>query len=81
MEHALWMGLLGPFEVRLGGKLVVGFQIGGDGVVKSAKVSGGSTMRNAAVESCVTSNIMRLKFPAKGGLANVNYPFLFQPGG
>ncbi len=65
----------------LGGKLVVSFQIGGDGIVKSAKVSGGSSMRNASVESCVKSNIMRLKFPAKGGLANVNYPFLFQPGG
>lgn len=65
----------------LGGKLVVSFQIGGDGIVKSAKVSGGSTMRNSNVEGCVKSNIMRLKFPAKGGLANVNYPFLFQPGG
>jgi hypothetical protein len=65
----------------LGGKIVVHFVIGGDGVVKSAKVSGGSTLRNDAVESCVTSNIMRLKFPAKGGQANVNYPFLFQPGG
>jgi hypothetical protein len=65
----------------LGGKLTIAFQIGGDGVVKSAKVGGSSTMRNASVESCVTSNIMRLKFPAKGGLANVNYPFLFQPGG
>lgn len=65
----------------LGGKLVVSFQIGGDGVVKSAKINSGSTMRNSNVESCVKSNIMRLKFPAKGGLANVNYPFLFQPGG
>ena len=65
----------------LGGKIVVHFVIGGDGVVKSAKTAGGSTMRNDAVESCVTSNIMRLKFPAKGGQANVNYPFLFQPGG
>jgi len=65
----------------LGGKLVVAFQIGGDGIVKSAKISGGSSMRNDNVESCVRSNIMRLKFPAKGGLANVNYPFLFQPGG
>ena len=44
------------------------------------KTAGGSTLRNDAVESCVNSNIMRLKFPAKGGLANVNYPFLFQPG-
>jgi hypothetical protein len=38
-------------------------------------------MRNSAVERCVNSNIMRIHFPAKGGLANVNYPFLFQPGG
>ena len=65
----------------LGGKIVVHFVIGGDGVVKSAKTAGGSTLRNDAVESCVSSNIMRLKFPAKGGQANVNYPFLFQPGG
>jgi len=64
----------------IGGKLVVHFVIGGDGNVQNAKTSGASTMRNDAVESCVSSNIMRLKFPAKGGLATVNYPFLFQPG-
>ncbi len=65
----------------IGGKLVVSFQIGGDGIVKRAKTGAGSTLHSASVESCVKSNIMRLKFPAKGGLANVNYPFLFQPGG
>ena len=65
----------------LGGKLVVHFTIGGDGTVKSSKTFAGTTMHNADVESCVNSNIMRLKFPAKGGIANVNYPFLFQPGG
>jgi outer membrane biosynthesis protein TonB len=65
----------------LGGKLIVSFQIGGDGIVKSSKISSGSSMRNESVEGCVKSNIMRLKFPAKGGIANVNYPFLFQPGG
>lgn len=65
----------------LGGKLIVNFQIGGDGTVKSAKIAGGSSLRNDSVEGCVRNNIMRLKFPAKGGLANVNYPFLFQPGG
>jgi len=65
----------------LGGKLVVHFVIGGDGAVKSAKTAGGSSLRNDDVENCVTSNIMRLKFPAKGGQANVNYPFVFQPGG
>jgi hypothetical protein len=65
----------------IGGKLVVHFVIGGDGSVKSAKTASGSSLRNDEVESCVSSNIMRLRFPAKGGLANVNYPFLFQPGG
>jgi hypothetical protein len=65
----------------LGGKIVMHFVIGGDGDVKSAKTGGGTTMHNEAVESCVNSNIMRLKFPAKGGISNVNYPFLFQPGG
>jgi len=65
----------------LGGKLVVHFVIGGDGTVKTAKTAGGSSLRNDDVENCVTSNIMRLKFPAKGGQANVNYPFVFQPGG
>ncbi|MEO6775327.1 MAG: AgmX/PglI C-terminal domain-containing protein [Kofleriaceae bacterium] len=65
----------------IGGKLVVHFVIGGDGMVKSAKTAGGSSLRNDDVENCVTSNIMRLKFPAKGGQANVNYPFVFQSGG
>jgi hypothetical protein len=65
----------------LGGKLVIHFSIGPDGIVKSSKTAAGSTMRNADVESCINSNIMRLKFPAKGGIANVNYPFVFQPGG
>jgi hypothetical protein len=65
----------------IGGKLVINFQIGGDGIVKSAKIGAGSSLRNDTVESCVRANIMKLKFPAKGGIANVNYPFLFQPGG
>jgi outer membrane biosynthesis protein TonB len=65
----------------IGGKVVIYFVIGGDGRVQSAKTAGASTMRNENVESCVNSNIMRLVFPAKGGLATVNYPFLFQPGG
>ncbi len=65
----------------LGGKLVMHFVIGGDGTVKTAKTAGGSSLRNDDVENCVNSNIMRLKFPAKGGQANVNYPFIFQPGG
>lgn len=65
----------------ISGKLIVHFVINGDGSVKSAKTGAGSSLRNGDVEGCVTSNIMRLKFPAKGGVANVNYPFVFQPGG
>jgi outer membrane biosynthesis protein TonB len=67
----------------IGGKLVIHFKIGGDGVVQagSTATSGGSTMRNDAVEQCVKSNVNRLKFPAKGGIANVNYPFVFTQGG
>jgi len=63
----------------IGGKLVIHFVITADGAVKSASTQGG-TLRNDGVESCVKSNIMRLKFPAKGG-AIVNYPFVFSQGG
>jgi hypothetical protein len=65
----------------LGGKLVMHFVIGGDGIVKSTKTGGGSSLRNDSVEECVNRQIMRLHFPAKGGISNVNYPFIFQPGG
>jgi hypothetical protein len=67
----------------IGGKLIIHFKIGGDGVVQAGNTStaGGSTLRNDAVEQCVKSNVNRLKFPAKGGIANVNYPFVFTQGG
>jgi hypothetical protein len=65
---------------NLGGKLVINFVISADGVVKSTRVEGGkSSLRNDAVESCVRSNIQRLKFPAKGG-GVVIYPFIFSQG-
>jgi hypothetical protein len=67
----------------IGGKLLIHFKIGGDGIVQagSTATSSGSTLRNDAVEQCVKSNVNRLKFPAKGGVANVNYPFVFTQGG
>ena len=67
----------------IGGKLVIHFKIGGDGTVQpgNTQTSGGSTLRNDAVEQCIKSNVNRLKFPAKGGIANVNYPFVFTQGG
>jgi len=67
----------------IGGKLLIHFKIGGDGSVQAGNTStsSGSTLRNDAVESCVKNNVNRLKFPAKGGIANVNYPFVFTQGG
>jgi hypothetical protein len=67
----------------IGGKLLIHFKIGGDGVVQAGNTStaSASTLRNDAVEQCVKSNVNRLKFPAKGGVANVNYPFVFTQGG
>ena len=64
----------------LGGKLVVSFTIAPAGEVSRAKIDGGkSTLRNGAVEDCVTRQILKLKFPAKGG-GFVNYPFIFSQG-
>jgi hypothetical protein len=65
----------------IGGKLVVHFKITGDGAVEATATAAGTTLHNDGVESCVKSNVMRLKFPAKGGVANVNYPFVFSQGG
>jgi hypothetical protein len=65
----------------LGGKVVMHFVIGGDGIVKSSKTGAGTTMHNEGVEECINRQIMSLHFPAKGGISNVNYPFVFQPGG
>ncbi|MBA3395752.1 MAG: AgmX/PglI C-terminal domain-containing protein [Deltaproteobacteria bacterium] len=65
----------------IGGKLVIKFKIGADGAVQSASNAGGSTLSNEAVEGCVKSNVMRLKFPPKGAIANVIYPFVFSQGG
>jgi len=67
----------------IGGKLVIHFKIGGDGAVQAGNTStaSGSIMRNDAVEQCVKRNVNLLRFPAKGGVANVNYPFVFTQGG
>ncbi len=64
----------------IGGKLVVKFKIMGDGTVASASPGIGSTMTDEAVKECVARNVMRLKFPPKGGIANVTYPLIFTAG-
>lgn len=64
----------------LGGTLMLSFRIQPSGAVQSVRVvPGKSSLRNPKVESCVTRQISRLKFPAKGG-GVVNYPFIFSQG-
>lgn len=67
----------------IGGKLIIHFKIGGDGVVErdSTATTSSSTLRNDAIEQCVKVNVSRLKFPAKGDVAHVNYPFVFTVAG
>jgi hypothetical protein len=67
----------------LGGKLVVFFRIGGDGLVVPDRTAfvAGTTLQDDEVQRCVAANINRLKFAAKGGTANVKYPFVFAQGG
>ena len=63
----------------LGGKLVIKFSISADGMVTKAAPGAGSTLQNASVSDCVVRQIVKLKFPAKGG-GVVNYPFIFSQG-
>ena len=64
---------------NLAGKLDVHFVIGGDGTVRRAKAEG--SLRDASVQACIERTFMSLHFPAKGGIANVNWPLVFQSGG
>jgi hypothetical protein len=65
----------------LGGKIVVKFTIGSDGLVTSAAPRT-SSLGNSAVEQCIAGRFLRMSFPAPmgGGMAIVSYPFLFSPG-
>jgi len=63
-----------PFErPGIGGKLLIHFKIGADGTVQAGNTTtaSGTTLHNDGVEQCVKSNVNRLKFPAKGGVANL----------
>lgn len=62
----------------LGGKLVINFVIANDGSVKSTRTDPGkSSLRHDGVESCVRTQITKLRFPAGKGGGVVNYPFIF----
>jgi pSer/pThr/pTyr-binding forkhead associated (FHA) protein len=63
---------------NLAGRIKVKFTISGTGDVIAAMVRS-STLKNRAVENCVTSKIRRWVFPEPkgGGIVVVNYPFNF----
>ena len=62
----------------LQGKVVVQWDIAGDGYVSAASVKT-STLNDDAVHKCIVDKIMVMKFPppAEGRTASVTYPFLF----
>jgi outer membrane biosynthesis protein TonB len=64
---------------NLAGKVAVKFTISPKGYVTQATVSQ-TTLRNAAVERCITQKIRTWKFPEPkgGGIVIVNYPFILQ---
>ena len=66
----------------LEGRVVVGFVISSDGQVAGSRISE-STLGNSAVEDCVARRVRQWRFPEPrgGGTVNVNYPFVFSPGG
>lgn len=66
---------------KLEGKVVIQWEIHEQGVAKNAVVvRNKSTINNKAVEDCVRSRMMALKFPEPppGTAAEVTYPFIFQ---
>lgn len=66
----------------LQGRVTTRFVISPTGSVQSAMVAD-SSLRNAAVESCIVQAVRRWTFPAPdgGGVVVVNYPFLLDAAG
>ncbi|MEZ4272654.1 MAG: AgmX/PglI C-terminal domain-containing protein [Myxococcota bacterium] len=66
---------------NLEGRIMMSWIIAATGSVAKVKVAE-STMKNAAVESCIAEKIKTWMFPAPagGGIVEVNYPFVFRAG-
>lgn len=64
------------------GLVSVAFEIGGTGMLNYSRVAK-SSLGNKTVESCITTKMMKWKFPKpKGGVnVKVNYPFMLRPVG
>src|SRR5262249_4488681 len=67
-----------PHAPELHGALLVHIRIGGDGRVQAVDAApAGAALHSDAVAQCVSDAVERLRFPAKGGIADVNYVFEF----
>lgn len=64
------------------GLVSVAFEIGGSGMLNYSRVKK-SSLGNKKVEGCITTKMMKWKFPKpKGGVnVKVNYPFMLRPVG
>jgi outer membrane biosynthesis protein TonB len=62
----------------LHGKVVVTFTIDGEGKVTKTGVGRGSSLNNAAVETCIRYQISKLVFPKAGSEIIVSYPLFFE---
>ncbi len=64
------------------GLVSVAFEIGGNGMLNYSRVKK-SSLGNKKVEKCITTKMMKWKFPKpKGGVnVKVNYPFMLRPVG
>lgn len=69
-------------DTSLEGRVLVGFVISPDGAVAGARITE-SSLNNSTVEDCVARRVRQWRFPEPrgGGTVNVNYPFVFSPGG
>jgi TonB family protein len=66
----------------LAGRVTVDFVIGGNGLVKSARVSS-STLNDSSVENCIVQRLRSWKFPVPDGGVDVqvSYPFTLRRAG
>jgi hypothetical protein len=63
-------------EPKLAGKVVIKLTVKPDGTVATAAVAS-TTLKSPSVEGCLTTQILRLRFPPKSTGAIIRYPFGF----
>jgi hypothetical protein len=61
------------------GKLVLGFEIEGDGTVEGARIEEESTLRDQQLHRCFVDVARGLSFPALRGKTTVRYPIELRP--